>query len=202
MRKLILILSILIVANPAYSDSFTYGGIRVQKDYRFTTQQDRNSRIRTIQSYLKSTKIFENKHQNFKKQFETYKKDNNYRTNIKHLKFNEELPNANYIVKGNYYLMADKVLANYSIIYNDEPDTEYIYDMFGNLYQVAILHEYTGNLPYYKATYSHNGELQKINYFASDGYEYIFLADGDLQGVIVDKKLYNRIGRPVKVWLL
>ena len=98
--------------------------------------------------------------------------------------------------------MADKILANYSVIYNNEPNIEYIYDMFGNLYQVAILHDNTNTRPYYKAIYSHNGELQKVNYFATDGFEYIFLANGDLQGVVIDNKLYNRIGRPVKVWLL
>ena len=202
MKFFIQILICLLICNPAYSDSFTYGGISVQQDYRFTTQQDRNNRIKTIKDYLESTKIFKNKHQDVKKQFETFKKDKKSRANIKHLKFGEELQSTDYIVKGNYYLMADKILANYSVIYNNEPNIEYIYDMFGNLYQVAILHDNTNTRPYYKAIYSHNGELQKVNYFATDGFEYIFLANGDLQGVIIDNKMYNRIGRPVKVWLL
>ena len=56
--------------------------------------------------------------------------------------------------------------------------------------------------PYYKAIYSNNGYLQKISFYATDGFEYIFLADGDLQGVVVNGKLYNRVGRPTQIWLL
>ena len=50
------------------------------------------------------------------------------------------MPTQDYIVKGNYYLMADKILANYSVTYNDNPTFEDIYDMFGNLFQVKILY--------------------------------------------------------------
>ena len=86
--------------------------------------------------------------------------------------------------------------------YENYNKNEYIYDLFGNLYEVKILTGDENIRPYFKATYSNTGYLQKVNFFAEDGFEYIFYADGKLQGVVVNDKLYNSIGRPVKVWLL
>lgn len=202
MKKLFIILILLTIPNFSFADSYLYGGIRKQHDYRFTTQQDRNSRIKACKSFLDNTGIFEYSHRKFKKNFEDFKEDKNYRDNIKFLKFDTPLPKKDYIVKGNYYLTADKILANYSVIYDSDKKSEYIYDLFGNLYEVKILAGEEGVLPYYKAVYTNNGYLQKVSFFATDGFEYIFYADGKLQGVVVNNKLYNRIGRPVQVWLL
>ena len=177
-------------------------GVRVQKDYRFTTQQDRNKRIEVYQEYLKKTGIFDESHTKYKTDFKQYQQDENYKANLKHIKHGNPLPKSGYKVKGNYYLMADKILANYSVIYDSDPYTEYVYNPFGKLYQVVILTGDENVRPHYKAVYSFNGYLQKVHFFAVDGYEYIFLANGDLQGVVVDNKLYNQVGRPVKVWLL
>ena len=202
MKKFIpflLCLTLLLCTN---SNSFAYGGLRKQNDYRYTTQRDRNARVETYQKFLKSTGIFEEDHHKYKELFNDFKEDKNNRINLKHLKFDEPLPTQDYIVKGNYYLMADKILANYSVTYNDNPTFEYIYDMFGNLFQVKILYGDENQRPYHKAIYSNNGYLQKISFYATDGFEYIFLADGDLQGVVVNGKLYNRVGRPTQIWLL
>ncbi len=193
------ILNILLITSFC-PQTFAYG-MRVEKDYRYTTQQDRNKRVETYQKYLKETGIFEESHNDYKSQFKPHRKDKNYRENVKNVKHEKPLTGANYKLKGNYYQMADKILANYSVIYDEDPKTEYIYDMFGNLNEVVILTGEDYILPHYKAVYSFNGYLQKVRFFAIDGYEYIFLADGDLQGVVIDKKLYNRVGRPVKVWL-
>jgi len=202
MKKFLIVLILILLPNYAYSDSLLYGGIRRQKDYRFTTQQDRNERIKNCKKILEESGIFEDSHRKLKNNFENFKEDKNHRENIKFLKFDTPLSGNDYTVKGNYYLMADKVLANYSIIYENNKKSEYIYDMFGNLYQVIILNGEEGVLPYYKAVYSNNGYLQKVRFFALDGFEYIFLANGKLQGVVVNDKLYNQVGRPVKVWLL
>ena len=202
MKKLFIILILLARPNVAIADSYIYGGIRKQHDYRFTTQQDRNSRIKACKNFLENTGIFEDSHRKHKKDFENFKEDKNYRDNIKFLKFDIPLPKKGYLIKGNYYLMADKVIANYSVIYENDSKNEYIYDLFGNLYEVKILTGDENIRPYFKATYSNTGYLQKVNFFAEDGFEYIFYADGKLQGVVVNDKLYNSIGRPVKVWLL
>ncbi len=202
MKKLLIFVIILLISNSVYADSYFYGGIRKQSDYRFTTQQDRNSRIKYCKNILDKSGIFEESRRKYKKNFKDFKEDKNYRDNIKFLKFGTPLSAKNYIVKGNYYLMADKILANYSVIYSNNPKSEYIYDLFGNLYEVKILTGEESVRPYYKAVYSNNGYLQKVNFFAVDGYEYIFYADGKLQGVVVNDKLYNSVGRPVKVWLL
>lgn len=202
MKKLFIILILLTLPNFTLADSYLYGGIRKQHDYRFTTQQDRNSRIKNCKNFLENTGIFEESHRKYKKDFENFKEDKNYRDNIKFLKFDTPPPQKDYLVKGNYYLTADKILANYSVIYDNNKKNEYIYDLFGNLYEVKILTGEQGVLPYYKATYTNTGHLQKVSFFATDGFEYIFYADGRLQGVVVNNKLYNRVGRPVQVWLL
>ena len=180
----------------------TIAGVRVQKDYRFTTQQDRNKRIEVYHEYLEKTGIFDESHYKYKSDFKKFQKDENYQENLKHIKHGKELSKTGYKVKGNYYQMADKILANYSVIYDNDPNTEYVYNTFGKLYQVIILFGDDNVLPYYKAVYAFNGYLQKVHFYAVDGYEYIFLANGDLQGVVVDNKLYNQVGRPFKVWLL
>lgn len=180
----------------------TIAGVRVQKDYRFTTQQDRNKRIEVYHEYLEKTGIFDESHYKYKSDFKQFQKDENYQENIKHIKHGKELSKTGYKVKGNYYHMADKILANYSVIYDSDPNIEYVYNTFGKLYQVIFLFGDDNVLPYYKAVYAFNGYLQKVHFFAVDGYEYIFLANGDLQGVVVDNKLYNQAGRPFKVWLL
>lgn len=201
MKKFLIIL-FCIIFNFTFADRAEAYGVRVQKDYRFTTQQDRNRRIEAYQKYLENTGIFDESHTKYKTDFKEFKKDKNYKANLNHIKHDKALPESGYKVKGNYYQMADKILANYSVTYDNNPNTEYIYDTFGNLYQVVILTGEDYILPHYKAVYSFNGYLQKVRFFAIDGYEYIFLANGDLQGVVVDKKLYNRVGRPVKVWLI
>lgn len=202
MKNFVVFALILIGLNCSCSNSFAYGSLKVQKDYRYTTQRDRNARIKAYQEYLERNKVFDVDHRSNKENFEKYKDDPNHRDNIKFLKFGTELKDKNYKVIGNYYLMADNILANYSVIYDDDYTTEYIYDMFGNLYQVKVLVGEEYIRPHYKITYSNNGHLQKVSFFANDGYEYIFLANNNFQGVVVNGKLYNRVGRPVEVWLL
>lgn len=201
MKKILVIFFCLILNLIFCCDVHAYG-VRVQKDFRYTTQQDRNQRIKTYKDYLEKTGIFYESHSRYKQEFKPFKKDNNYKKNRDSIKHKNELSGADYKLKGNYYQMADNILANYSVIYNNDPYTEYIYDMFGNLYQVVILTGEDYILPHYKAVYSFNGYLQKVRFFAVDGYEYIFLADGTLQGVVIENKLYNSVGRPLKVWLL
>ena len=179
----------------------TYAGTRVQQDYRFTTQQDRNKRIEVYHEYLERTGIFDESHYKNKTDFKKFKKDPNSSANLKNIKHGTPLPTSGYTVKGNYYKTADKILENYSVIYDNDPYTEYVYNNFGQLYQVIMLTGDTNVLPYYKAVYAFNGYLQKVHFFAIDGYEYIFLANGDLQGVVVDDKLYNKAGIPYKVWV-
>ena len=200
MKKYLVILSCLTLIFVLSPESIA--GVRVQKDYRFTTQQDRNKRIEVYHEYLEKTGIFDESHHKYKTDFKEFQKDENYQENLKHVKHGKELSKSGYRVKGNYYQMADKILANYSVIYDNDPYTEYVYNTFGKLYQVIILTGDDNVLPYYKAVYAFNGYLQKVHFFAVDGYEYIFLANGDLQGVVVDNKLYNQVVRPVKVWLL
>lgn len=204
MKKILLFSLILISLNLACSDSFAtiYSGTKIQKDFRYTTQRDRNARIKVYKEYLEQNKVFEVDHKVTKETFDKYKEDLNYRDNIKFLKFGTELQNKDYVVKGNYYPTADHILANYSVIYDEDPKSEYIYDLFGNLFQVVVLVGEDYIRPHYKITYSMNGYLQKVSFFAIDGYEYIFLASGNLQGVVIDGKLYNRIGRFVEIWLL
>lgn len=194
---IILCLFILFLASPS---SYAYG-IRVQRDYRFTTQQDRNKRIEVYHDYLTKAGFFDENNAKHILNFKKYEKDRNYKDNLKYIKFDTPLPQTGYTVKGNYYKMADKILENYSIIYDNDPDTEYIYNTQGRLYQVVIYTGDTNVRPHYKAVYAFNGYLQKVHFFAVDGYEYIFLPDGDLQGVVVDGKLYNTAGRPLKIWL-
>lgn len=201
MKKILVILFCLLLNLIFCCGVYAYG-VRVQKDYRFTTQQDRNMRIEAYQKYLENTGIFDESHTIYKTDFKKFKKDKNYKANLNHIKHDKALPEGGYNVKGNYYHMADKILANYSVTYDNDPNTEYIYDTFGNLYQVIILTGEDYILPHYKAVYSFNGYLQKVRFFAIDGYEYIFLADGDFQGVVINDHLYNRVGRPVKVWLI
>ena len=176
-------------------------GVRVQKDYRFTTQQDRNRRIKSYQEYLQKEGVFEDEHYARKEAYKKYKKDKNFRANLNHIKHGKPLPEKGYTAKGNYYQMADKILSGYSIIYDDDPNTEYVYNTLGDLYQVVTLTGEEHILPHYKTVYAFNGYLQRVIFSAIDGYDYIFYPTGKLQGVVVDGKLYNRVGRPVKVWL-
>lgn len=201
MKKIFLLIFCITFIFCAQNQAQAYGGIRVQKDYRFTTQQDRNKRIKAYQEYLENTGIFDRSHYELKAEFKDYKNDKNNRANIKHIKYGKPLPETGYKVKGIYYVMADKILSNYAIIYDNDPKTEYIYNLFGNLYQVAVLTGEDYILPHYKAVYAFNGYLQKVSFFAIDGYEYIFLANGNFQGVVINDHLYNRVGRPVKVWM-
>ncbi len=201
MKNFALFLICLTIAISGLNIADAYGGIRVQKDYRFTTQQDRNQRIKVYYEYLKNNGIFEEKHHKIKKDFEAYKEDKNSRENLRHIKHGTPLPSNDYRVIPHYYQMADKVLANYSVVYDIDPSSEYIYNPFGHLHQVAVLTGEINVLPYYKTYYAFNGYLQKISFFGYDGYEYIFLANGNLQGVVVNGKLYNRVGRPQAIWL-
>lgn len=203
MRKLVIIFTILFaVISQIFSCEISYSyGVRVQKDYRFTTQQDRNRRIKSYQEYLQKEGVFEDEHYARKEAYKKYKKDKNFRANLNHIKHGKPLPEKGYTAKGNYYQMADKILSGYSIIYDDDPNTEYVYNTLGDLYQVVTLTGEEHILPHYKTVYAFNGYLQRVIFSAIDGYDYIFYPTGKLQGVVVDGKLYNRVGRPVKVWL-
>ena len=202
MMKIFTIIFVLLTFSFFSCENVNAYGLRVDKDYRFTTQQDRNQRIYSNKKFLENTGIFTEAHSTYKADFKPYKKDENYKANLNYLKYAKPLLKSGYQVRGNYYLMADKILANYSVTYSEHPEIEYVYDMFGNLYQVIIQSGDSSALPYFKAVYSFNGYLQKVRLFSADGYEYIFLANGDLQGVVINNNLYNRVGRPVKVWLL
>ncbi len=203
MRKLVIIFTILFaVISQIFSCEISYSyGVRVQKDYRFTTQQDRNRRIKSYQEYLQKEGVFEDEHYARKEAYKKYKKDKNFRANLNHIKHGKPLPEKGYTAKGNYYQMADKILSGYSIIYDDDPNTEYVYNTLGDLYQVVTLTGEEHILPHYKTVYAFNGYLQRVIFSAIDGYDYIFYPTGKLQGVVVDGKLYNKVGRPVKVWL-
>ena len=203
MRKLVIIFTILFaVISQIFSCEISYSyGVRVQKDYRFTTQQDRNRRIKSYQEYLQKEGVFEDEHYARKEAYKKYKKDKNFRANLNHIKHGKPLPEKGYTAKGNYYQMADKILSGYSIIYDDDPNTEYVYNTLGDLYQVVTLTGEEHILPHYKTVYAFNGYLQRVIFSAIDGYDYIFYPTGKLQGVVVDGKLYNRVGRPVKIWL-
>lgn len=203
MRKFLIIFTILFaVISQIFSCEISYSyGVRVQKDYRFTTQQDRNKRIKAYQEYLENEGIFDEDHYARKEAYKKYRKDEDSRANLNHIKHGKPLPKKGYTVKGNYYKMADKILSGYSIIYDDNPDVEYVYNTLGDLYQVIVLTGEEHILPHYKTVYAFNGYLQRVIFSAIDGYDYIFLPTGNLQGVVVDGKLYNKVGRPVKVWL-
>lgn len=197
----ILIFSTILICQALCAEEILAYGVRVQKDYRFTTQQDRNKRIKVYQEYLQKTGIFNENPDVKKESYKKYRKDKNFRANLNHIKHGKPLPQKGYTAKGNYYQMADKILSGYSIIYDDDPDTEYVYNTLGDLYEVIYLIGEENVLPHYKAVYAFNGSLQKVIFSAIDGYDYIFYPTGKLQGVVVDGKLYNKIGRPVKVWL-
>ena len=107
MKNFVVFALILIGLNCTCSNSFAYGSLKVQKDYRYTTQRDRNARIKAYQEYLEQNKVFDVDHRSNKENFEKYKEDPNHRDNIKFLKFGTELKDKNYKVIGNYYLMAD-----------------------------------------------------------------------------------------------
>ena len=61
MKKFLTILILLtaIIFQALYTEEVFAYGIRVQRDYRFTTQQDRNQRIKVYQEYLLKTGIFD-----------------------------------------------------------------------------------------------------------------------------------------------
>ena len=128
MRKLVIIFTILFaVISQIFSCEISYSyGVRVQKDYRFTTQQDRNKRIKAYQEYLENEWIFDEEHYARKEAYKKYRKDEDFKANLKHIKHGYPLPKKGYSVKGNYYQMADKNLSGYSIIYDDDPDVEYV----------------------------------------------------------------------------
>ena len=79
MRKLVIIFTILFaVISQIFSCEISYSyGVRVQKDYRFTTQQDRNRRIKSYQEYLQKEGVFEDEHYARKEAYKKYKKDKN-----------------------------------------------------------------------------------------------------------------------------
>lgn len=203
MKKILTILILLtaIIFQALYTEEVFAYGIRVQRDYRFTTQQDRNKRIKVYQEYLQKTGIFNETPDAKKEAYKKYRKDKNFRANLNHIKHDKPLPEKGYTAKGNYYQMADKILSGYSIIYDNDPNTEYVYNTLGDLYEVIYLIGEENVLPHYKAVYAFNGSLQRVIFSAIDGYDYIFYPTGKLQGVVVDGKLYNKVGRPVKVWL-
>ena len=124
--KKILVIFFCLILNLSFCCGVYAYGVRVQKDFRYTTQQDRNQRIKTYKDYLEKTGIFYESHSRYKQEFKPFKKDNNYKKNRDRIKHKKELSGTEYKLKGNYYQMADKILANYSVIYNDDPYTEYI----------------------------------------------------------------------------
>ncbi len=171
-------------------------------DFRDITQQRRNQRINNIYTYLEQNGAFSKDQKALKKEFLPYKEDKNYKQNLNYIKHGKPLTSNDYKVTGNYQKTADKFLMNYSLEYNNKPNYKFAYDYAGHLISVTIINGNRNTLPYWTEIYTAAGYLQKVSLFASDEYEYVFLANGDFQGVIIKKTMYNRLGRPLKIWML
>ena len=125
-----------------------------------------------------------------KQEIASHEKDKNYKENIQRaLKEKSDSING-YKVTANCGKKNDiKILLNYSVIYNTDPNKEYIYSVSGKLYQIAYVY------PEYKALYSNLGKLSQIIFPINENYFCIFSGKGALYGVIdTEGNLYNRSG--------
>lgn len=171
-----------------------------KKDFRFTTNQDREERIERNTNSLKAAGIFQDKV--FTEQsLKNHKKDPNFKEHtryLKELKTDDEIVFPKYNLKGIYPYNADKILTYYTVRYNANPTFCYVYDLSGRLNYIEILDRVDYIPPYTISKHLLSGKLIAVRHFATDEGEYIFNSQGKFQAIIIKKMIYNRNGRVIK----
>lgn len=149
-----------------------------------------NEKLREYKDFIDENGIKEKEIPDLKTTISSHEKDPNYKENVQRA-LKEKTDSINgYSVKANCGRKNDvKILLNYSVIYDNEPNKEYIYSVAGKLYQIAYVY------PEYKAVYSNLGKLTQIIFPLNDNYFCIFSGKGALYGIVDNEgNLYNRSG--------
>lgn len=149
-----------------------------------------NEKLRAYKEFIDNNGIKEKEFPNLKTDISIHEKDPNYKENVQRA-LKEKTDSINgYKVKANCGRKNDvKILLNYSVIYDNEPNKEYIYSVAGKLYQIAYVY------PEYKAVYSNLGKLTQIIFPLNENYFCIFSGKGALYGIVDNEgNLYNRSG--------
>ena len=151
-----------------------------------------NEKLRAYKEFIDNNRIKEKEFPNLKTDISIHEKDPNYKENVQRA-LDENTDSINgYKVRPNCGKKNDiKILLNYSVIYDADPQKEFIYNVSGTLYQIAYVY------PEYKAVYSNLGRLAQIIFPLENDFFCVFSGKGALQG-IVDREgtLYNRSGKP------
>lgn len=149
-----------------------------------------NEKLREYKDFIDENGIKEKEIPDLKTTISSHEKDPNYKENVQRA-LKEKTDSINgYKVKANCGRKNDvKILLNYSVIYDNEPNKEYIYSVAGKLYQIAYVY------PEYKAVYSNLGKLTQIIFPLNENYFCIFSGKGALYGIVDNEgNLYNRSG--------
>ena len=149
-----------------------------------------NEKLREYKDFIDEAGIKEKEIPDLKATILSHEKDPNYKENVQRA-LKEKTDSINgYKVKANCGRKNDvKILLNYSVIYDNEPNKEYIYSVAGKLYQIAYVY------PEYKAVYSNLGKLTQIIFPLNENYFCIFSGKGALYGIVdTEGNLYNRSG--------
>lgn len=198
MKKLFALLIIILTC--AMVNSAMASTVLRKKDFRFTTNQDREERIKRNTNNLKAAGVFQDKVFT-EKSLEKYNRDLNYKEHVQYVKElgnDDEISFPSYNLKGIFPYNADKILTYYSLRYNTNPPFCYVYNLSGRLVYIEILHDADYVPPYTISRYLLGGKLIVVKHFATDGGEYIFDSKGKFRAIVIKKMIYNRNGSTIK----
>ena len=149
-----------------------------------------NEKLREYKDFIAERGIKEKEIPDLKQIISAHSKDKNYKENVERA-LDENTDSINgYKVRPNCGKKNDiKILLNYSVIYEADPQKEFIYNVSGTLYQIAYVY------PEYRAVYSNLGRLAQIIFPLENDFSCIFSGKGALQGIVdTEGNLYNRSG--------
>lgn len=187
MKKLLIILTILLLAKPAFCEVVKG---EVSFDWITKTQIQRDANINEVHNIL----FEENEVKNFpkgelKKEFSDYLKDKNHVNNYFDIANGK---NEDETKKYSGFFLKNGLLVAYGIQYKNNMKNIFYYDAMGNLRFIDVFSEDYPEFPYYSSQYKTNGELVGKFYFVTDYDQYIFNADGKFKGRWFKENMYNR----------
>ena len=191
MKKLLLFLLIFTLGHACIAQETSYLQAEISFNWDTISQQEREENIEQIKA-----SIFTNppeKKIKFKKIYQDYLKDKNYKTHYM-------VASAGYKEYKEYNISAMYVkrissLYMYALQSKNDLATIYYYDALGNLRYIDNI---TGNyptFPYYTKQYRRGGSLAGISYFTNKDTQYIFKSNGEFKGVWHKENFYDEKGK-------
>ena len=192
MKKIFLLMALLIFGLSVNAEGITLTG-EARFDWVDMTQVQRDSTIEHYHDILFGENSVNNfTKDEFKKEFEPYKKDKDYKEHYmlakNDVKETKDASICSFYYKGN-------ILIIYALQYKNNPRNVFYYDPYGRLRYVDVISENYPNFPYNSKQYKSNGKLVSAIYFTSKDMQYMYEPDGEFKGLWYKEKMYDKNGK-------